>query len=123
MDQLRGPELCLFQTPAASVAHLEDRQAPGTSPGQQPQPIVGRRCRDYVYPTIRKKIDTESFTKPQDALKYIKNNITGDETLIFKGSQYLEWIIEKLLKNPEDVKKLCRQDLAHKKRRESWGLK
>ena len=85
--------------------------------------LVGRRCRDYVYPTIRKKIDTESFTKPQDALKYIKNNITGDETLIFKGSQYLEWIIEKLLKNPEDVKKLCRQDLAHKKRRESWGLK
>ena len=85
--------------------------------------LVGRRCKDYVYPTIRKKIDTESFTKPQDALKYIKNNITGDETLIFKGSQYLEWIIEKLLKNPEDVKKLCRQDLAHKKRRESWGLK
>ncbi len=85
--------------------------------------LVGRRCRDYVYPVIEKKINVESFAKPQDALEYIQKNITGEETLIFKGSQYLEWIIEKLLKNPDDVKKLCRQDLAHKKRRESWGLK
>ena len=68
-------------------------------------------------------METESFKKPQDALRYLEKSVTGKEILIFKGSQYLEWIIEKMLENPEDVKSLPRQDLAHKKRRASWGLK
>jgi hypothetical protein len=55
-------------------------------------------------------------------LKYLEANLTGKETVIFKGSQYLEWIVEKLLENPDAVSKLARQDVAHKKRRASWGL-
>ena len=61
-------------------------------------------------------------TDPKRALKYIENHITGRETLIFKGSQYLEWIIEKLLEHPEDAKKLCRREKAAVARRKSWGL-
>ena len=45
------------------------------------------------------------------------------ETLIFKGSQYLEWIIEKLLLDPRDAKKLCRRDRGAQRRRKAWGLK
>ena len=56
------------------------------------------------------------------ALNYIKTHTSGTETLIFKGSQYLEWIIEKLLKNPEDAKKLPRREPAAVKRRKNRGL-
>lgn len=85
--------------------------------------LVGRRTAKYTYPLLKGKVETESFKKPQDALKYLRKSVAGNEILIFKGSQYLEWIIEKMLENPEDVKLLPRQDAAHKKRRASWGLK
>lgn len=84
--------------------------------------MIGRRTRQYTAPLLEGKCDFESFDKPQAALKYLEKNLTGKETVIFKGSQYLEWIIEKLLENPEDVTKLARQDGAHRKRRKSWGL-
>ena len=66
----------------------------------------------------------EVFTtlEPREALKFIEENTKGDEAIVFKGSQYLEWIIEKLLKNPEDAKKLPRRDKAARKRRKNRGL-
>ena len=86
--------------------------------------LVGRRTKKYTYPRLKElKIDTESFTDVKPALKYIENNTKGDEVLIFKGSQYLEWIIEKLLKNPEDAERLPRREKAATKRREKRGLK
>jgi UDP-N-acetylmuramyl pentapeptide synthase len=84
--------------------------------------MIGRRTKQYTAPLMECKCDFESFDKPQQALKYLQKNLTGKETVIFKGSQYLEWIVEKLLENPDDVEKLARQDAAHKKRRASWGL-
>ncbi|MBO4855454.1 hypothetical protein J5500_03570, partial [Candidatus Saccharibacteria bacterium] len=63
-----------------------------------------------------------TFRKPDAALKYLEHNLTGKETVLFKGSQYLEWIIEKLLENPEDAAKLPRQTALYKKRRAQWGL-
>ena len=48
--------------------------------------------------------------------------MTGQETLIFKGSQYLEWVIEKLLADPADASKLCRREKAAVARRKNWGL-
>ena len=84
--------------------------------------MIGRRTKKYTAPLLEGKCDFESFDKPQQALKYLEDNLTGKETVIFKGSQYLEWIVEKLLENPDDVAKLARQDAAHKKRRASWGL-
>ena len=66
--------------------------------------------------TVRTTLD------PHKALKFIEENTTGDETIIFKGSQYLEWIIEQLLENPADAEKLPRREKAAVRRREKWGL-
>ncbi|MBQ8992039.1 hypothetical protein IJ090_01220 [Candidatus Saccharibacteria bacterium] len=85
--------------------------------------LVGRRTRQYTYPRlVELKIQAESFDDVKQALDYLEKNTKGDEVLIFKGSQYLEWIIEKLLKNPEDVKKLPRREKAAEKRRRKRGL-
>ena len=67
-------------------------------------------------------ISAVATTDPRKALEYIEKRVRGRETLIFKGSQYLEWIIEKLLANPKDAKKLCRRERAAVARRKSWGL-
>lgn len=84
--------------------------------------LIGRRTKKYTYPLLKDKAKVQSFDKPQQALKYLEKNLTGKETVIFKGSQYLEWIVEKLLSHPEDVSNLARQDEAHRRRRASWGL-
>lgn len=85
--------------------------------------LLGRRTHQYCYPLMKEQCDVVSFLKPQQALKYLEENLTGKETILFKGSQYLEWIIEQLLEDPADVSQLARQDEAHRRRRASWGLK
>ena len=85
--------------------------------------LVGRRTKKYTYPRLQElKIDVETFSDVKPALKYIEKNTSGKEVLIFKGSQYLEWIIEKLLKDPADAEKLPRREKAAIKRREKRGL-
>ncbi|MBR3414497.1 hypothetical protein IKG73_00545 [Candidatus Saccharibacteria bacterium] len=85
--------------------------------------LVGRRTKKYTYPRLKElNIEAETFADVKPALAYIEKNTKGGEVLIFKGSQYLEWIIEKLLKNPEDAEKLPRREKAAKKRREKRGL-
>lgn len=85
--------------------------------------LVGRRTKKYTYPLLKAKgLQVYSCLRPQDALKYINKNTTGQETIIFKGSQYLEWIIEKLLLDPSDAKKLPRREPAAVARRKKRGL-
>ena len=85
--------------------------------------LIGRRTKKYTAPLLKKaKIDTYTTTDPCEALKYLEKHLIGSETILFKGSQYLEWIIEKLLKNPDDVKKLPRREKAAIKRRQKRGL-
>ncbi len=85
--------------------------------------LVGRRTKEYTAPRLKElNVTTRTTLDPKKALKFIESNITGDETLIFKGSQYLEWIIEQLLADPEDAKKLPRREAAAVKRRQKWGL-
>ena len=85
--------------------------------------LVGRRTKKYTAPELKKLgVSAVATTDPRKALAYIEKNIRGNETLIFKGSQYLEWVIEKLLENPADAKKLCRRERAAVARRKSWGL-
>ena len=85
--------------------------------------LVGRRTKKYTYPRLKElKIDVETFSDVKPALKYIEKNTSGKEVLIFKGSQYLEWIIEKLLKDPADAEKLPRREKAAVRRREKRGL-
>jgi len=85
--------------------------------------LVGKRTKEFTAPELKKLgISAVSTTDPRKALEYIRKRIRGRETLIFKGSQYLEWIIEKLLADPADAKKLCRREKAEVARRKSWGL-
>lgn len=84
--------------------------------------FVGRRTQAYTYSKLDPK-KAVTFLHPKDALKYLKNEIKGNETILFKGSQYLEGIIADLLEDKSDVKNLPRQDEAAKKRRAKWGLK
>ena len=85
--------------------------------------LVGRRTKKYTAPRLMELgVSAVATTDPKKALAYIERNIRGNETLIFKGSQYLEWVIEKLLKNPKDAKKLCRREKAAVERRKKWGL-
>ena len=85
--------------------------------------LVGRRTKKYTAPELKKLgISAVTTLDPRKALEYLEKNTTGEETLIFKGSHYLEWIIEKLLVDPEDAKKLCRREKAAVNRRKSWGL-
>lgn len=85
--------------------------------------LIGRRTKKYTAPLLKKaKIDTYTTTDPREALKYLEKHLRGSETILFKGSQYLEWIIEKLLKNPDDAKKLPRREKAAIKRRQKRGL-
>ena len=94
--------------------------------------LVGHRTRSYTLPRLKAlgfvvRPDgnipvVRSFDDVKQALEDIERTATGEETIIFKGSQYLEWIIEKLLKNPEDAEKLPRREAAAVKRREKRGL-
>lgn len=85
--------------------------------------LVGRRTKEYTAPRLKELgIPARTTLDPKKALKFIENNTTGEETIVFKGSQYLEWIIEKLLANPADAALLPRREPAAVKRRQKWGL-
>ena len=85
--------------------------------------LIGRRTKKYTAPLLKEAgLTVYSTLDPRDALTYLEKNLTGEETVLFKGSQYLEWIIEKLLKNPDDAKKLPRREKAAIKRRQKRGL-
>lgn len=85
--------------------------------------LIGRRTKKYTAPELKKLgVSAIATLDTRKALQYIESHIKGKETLTFKGSQYLEWIIEKLLADPEDAKKLCRREKAAVNRRKNWGL-
>lgn len=85
--------------------------------------LVGRRTKNYTAPRLKELgVPARTTLDPRKALRYIEGHATGDETIIFKGSQYLEWIIEKLLADPADAAKLPRREPSAVKRRQKWGL-
>lgn len=81
--------------------------------------LVGPRVSKYTYPKIK---NAEKFIMPKDALDYLINNIKEGETILFKGARFLEGIIEHLLLDKNDVKKLCRREKVWQKRRKKWRL-
>ena len=85
--------------------------------------LIGRRTKKYTAPILEKAgLNVYTTLDPREALKFLEQNLTGQETLLFKGSQYLEWLIEKLLKNPKEAKYLPRREKAAIKRRQKRGL-
>lgn len=88
--------------------------------------LVGRRTKKHTLPALEAAglaDKVQAFDKATEALDYLEGELKGQETVIFKGSQYLEWIVEKLLVDPQDVAKLPRQEPSARRRREAWGLK
>ena len=85
--------------------------------------LIGRRTKKYTAPILKEAgLNIYTTLDPREALKFLEQNLTGQETLLFKGSQYLEWLIEKLLKDPEEAKYLPRREKAAIKRRQKRGL-
>lgn len=86
--------------------------------------LVGPRTKEYTASRLRELgVPARTTLDPKKALTFIEQNATGEETLIFKGGQDLELIIENLLENPEDAKKLSRREPANNKHREKRGQK
>ena len=83
--------------------------------------LVGRRVSEFTAPLLNSE-KTVTFSDTKDALGYLQENLSGNEVVLFKGSQYLEWLVEKLLADPSDVAKLVRQEPAAKARRAKRGL-
>ena len=108
-----------------SIEEEEHKKLAELIAGVKPEEIilVGRRTKEHTAPRLKELgFSPKTTLDPKKALAYIEKHTTGTETLIFKGSQYLEWIIEKLLENPEDAAKLCRREPAAVKRRKNRGL-
>lgn len=85
--------------------------------------LVGKRLQKHTKPLLKQaNLPVFSTTDPKLALKFIQQHATNQETIVFKGSQYLEWIIEKLLLNPADAKYLPRREKAAVRRRQKRGL-
>ena len=55
-------------------------------------------------------------------IDYLRKEISGSEMLFFKGSRFLEGVIEHLLADKNDINKLCRREKIWKIRRKKWDL-
>lgn len=92
--------------------------------------LVGPRLSKYTYPKLKnnrtmKQSDNETierFLMSKDALDYLLTHLRGSEAILFKGARFLEGVIEHLLKDKNDVKKLCRREKIWQERRKQWGL-
>lgn len=82
--------------------------------------LMGPRVSKYVLPNLKQK--AVSFINPKEVLDYSKENITGGETILFKGARFLEGVIENLLLDKNDTKNLVRRELIWEKRRKKFGL-
>ncbi|MBI2013095.1 MAG: hypothetical protein HYS88_01465 [Candidatus Colwellbacteria bacterium] len=93
--------------------------------------LMGPRLSKYAYPKLETMSShfsplgiqvIEKFINPSEVLKYLQANIQGEETILFKGARFLEGVVEHLLADKGDIKKLCRQEKVWKIRRRQWGL-
>lgn len=88
--------------------------------------LMGPRMIKYTYPKLKEKLINNTpiltFQTPKEVLDYLLQNIKGGEMILFKGARFLEGVIEHLLENKEDIKKLCRREKVWQERREKWGL-
>lgn len=88
--------------------------------------LMGPRVSQYTYPKLkllaREANSIEKFTLPKEALAYLKLNIRGGETILFKGARFLEGVVDPLLRDSNDAKKLCRREKIWQIRRNQWEL-
>lgn len=83
--------------------------------------LVGRRCEKYVKPLLEDLPTVIQLPSAHQVQDFIKTNLRGHETILFKGSQHLEWVIAQLLDNPADKARLPRQSPAEQARLKRLG--
>ena len=107
---LIGPRLLKYAYPRLTHGH--------------PELVSGSRSSRIEMPkqVRHDTVQIIKFLMPKDALDYLMNNLKGGEVVLFKGARFLEGIIEHLLADKNDIKKLCRREKVWEKRRKQWGL-
>lgn len=75
--------------------------------------LIGPLMKEFTYPILKENhFKATSFENFTDAASYILQSVKSGDMILVKGSQntlFLERVVEMLLKNKEDVKKLCRR--------------
>ncbi len=87
--------------------------------------LVGPLTKKYVFPIISSKLPTHWFVNSWQAADYLKLHLENGSAVLIKGSQntiFTETIVEKLLKNQADVKKLCRRGEFWEKQRQQLAI-
>lgn len=87
--------------------------------------LIGPRTKKFTAPIVkqaRADLVLADFEMPNEVLQYLKAEIKGGELILFKGGRYLEGVIEQLLADSQDSKKLVRRGPSWEKRRQKWGL-
>ncbi|WKZ25926.1 MAG: cyanophycin synthetase [bacterium] len=82
--------------------------------------LMGPRISKYTQPYL--KSSAVSFINPNEVLLYLKKEIKGGEIILFKGARFLEGVIENLLLNKSDPKKLVRREKVWDEKRKKFGL-
>jgi UDP-N-acetylmuramoyl-tripeptide--D-alanyl-D-alanine ligase len=77
--------------------------------------LMGASINKYTYPYLKNTASNAEVLKLEnhsDILKYLRENIQGGETILFKASQsqVFEGFIEPFIENSEDLKKLPRRE-------------
>lgn len=88
--------------------------------------LLGPRIKKYTYPILAEKLPKNTpvvtFESPKDVLDYLKEHISGGETILFKGARFLEGVIENLLLDKKEKILLARREKVWEERRRKWGL-
>jgi UDP-N-acetylmuramoyl-tripeptide--D-alanyl-D-alanine ligase len=88
--------------------------------------LLGPRVKKYTLPELvrqrKNNFNLNAFENPKDVLDFILSKIEGGEVILFKGARFMEGIIEHLLADKDDVKKLSRREKIWDIRRRQWGL-
>jgi UDP-N-acetylmuramoyl-tripeptide--D-alanyl-D-alanine ligase len=86
--------------------------------------LIGALSAKFIMPRLGKDKITVSYENTKDVIPYLKKSIKGGEVILFKGAQsfLLEGVIEKFLRNKEDVIKLPRRERIWEEKREKIGL-
>lgn len=85
--------------------------------------LVGRRVGKWTAEVLRER--GQEFVvvgEVREGLLKLRERMTGEEVILFKGSQYLEWMVGKLLANREEMRRLPRREVAAVRRRMRRGL-
>lgn len=84
--------------------------------------IIGPLMKKYIAPTLKKeKLPHKTFKNFTQSKEFIKKEIKTGDIILVKGSQntlLLERVVEMLLENKKEKRKLCRQRPFWEKRRE-----